>query len=157
MNGLRVCVVESKAVRVYIRALRSERDFTQDAVADAIHVARRTYIAWEAGNAIKDIKAPVLIRAIKFLGGAFEHLGSFDDKTEAQITKMARDWVALSPAEQAEATRLRQKVEYVVAKGDDDPVRLGQVIQRLRADAQADPAVLDMVMAYLDGRRSSPR
>jgi DNA-binding XRE family transcriptional regulator len=155
MEILRIGMAESNAVRAYIRTLRSERNLSQDVVADAIHVARRTYIAWEAGNTIKDIKAPALIRAIKFLGGAFDHLGSFENASEEQATQMARDWVRFTPEQQAQVTRIREKIEYVVAKGEDDPVKLGQVIQQLRADAQTDPAVLDMVMAYLDGRRSA--
>lgn len=150
-------VSESDAVRSYIRTLRSEQSISQDTVADAIRMARRTYIAWEAGAGIKDIKAPALIRVIKFLGGAFEHLEELDTATDTRAEQMARDWVHLTPDQKTQFKRIQRKFRRVIELGEDDPNRLEQVVERLRADARADPALLDMVMAYLDGRRSSPR
>lgn len=146
-------VAGSDAIRAYIAALRLGQGYSQDVLADAIGMARRTYIAWETGET-KDIKAPPIIRAIKFLGGAFGHLAELDNATEEEAGQKARDWLRMTPAERAQVERIHTKLRRVIEIGDEDPERLEQVIERLRADARADPAVLDMVVAYLDGRRS---
>lgn len=148
-------VSASDAVRVYIRTLRDAQEISQDTVADAIRMARRTYTAWEAGTEIKDIKAPALIRAIKFLDGAFDHLEELENATDDRAEQLARDWVRLTPEQRAQVGRMRTKFRRVIELGDNDPARLEQVVQRLRTDARTDPAVLDVVIAYLDGRRSS--
>jgi transcriptional regulator with XRE-family HTH domain len=148
-------VSASDAVRVYIRTLRDAQEISQDTVADAIRMARRTYTAWEAGTEIKDIKAPALIRAIKFLGGAFDHLEELENATDDHAEQLARDWIKLTPEQRVQVGRIHSKFRRVIELGDNDPARLEQVVQRLRNDARTDPAVLDVVIAYLDGRRSS--
>lgn len=154
LGGAGVEVVASAdTLRAYIAALRQGQGYSQDLVADSIGMARRTYIAWETGET-KDIKAPVIIRAIKFLGGAFKHLAELDEITEAEAEQKARDWLKLTPEQRAQEERIQAKFKRVIELGEQDPERLEQVIERLRSDAHADPAILDMVLAYLDGRRS---
>lgn len=154
MTELEILVSDSDAIRAYVARLRSGSGLSQEALAETIGMARRTYIEWETG-ATKDIKAPALIRAIKALGGAFTHLGLLDDATEEKGRQIADEWLHLSPEQRMQVERIQSKFERVIALGDDDPARLEQVIERLRADARGDPAVLDIVIAYLDGRRSS--
>ena len=148
-------VSASDAVRVYIRTLRDVQEISQDTVADAIRMARRTYTAWEAGTEIKDIKAPALIRAIKFLGGAFNHLEALEDASDAQAEQIARNWLKLTPDQQMQVGRIQHKFQRAIELGEDDPARLEQVVERLRLDVRSDPVVLDVVMAWLDGRRSN--
>jgi DNA-binding XRE family transcriptional regulator len=148
-----ITMASADALRSYIVALRQGQGYSQDTVADRVGMARRTYIAWETGE-IKDIKAPVVIRAIKFLGGAFKHLAELDDVTEEEAAKKARDWLSLTSDQRAQEERIQAKFRRVIELGEQEPERLEQVIERLRSDARADPAILDVVMAYLDGRRS---
>lgn len=153
MFTLRVDVSDSDVVRAYITTLRKEQHISQEAVAGAIPMALRTYKAWEGGST-KDIKVPLAIRAIKFLGGTVEHLWEMDIATEASAAQLARDWARLTPEQRVQASQFEAKFRRVIALGEQDPVKLEQVIERLRADAQADPAVLDLVLVWLDGRRS---
>lgn len=146
-------VSESDALRAYIATLRSRRGLSQDALADAIGMGRRTYIAWETGET-KDIKTPLVIRAIKVLNGAFEHLGLLDNATEEDGRRIADEWAQLSPEQQIQMQRIQSKAQRIIELNEHDPARLEQVVARLREDASTDPAVLDMVLAYLDGRRS---
>ena len=143
----------SNAIRAYITTLRAEQKISQDKLAGAIGLAPRTYKAWEKGT-IKDMKVPLIIRAIRFLGGDFEHLGELDQVDTARAEQMARDWLALTKEQRAQAIRIQAKFQRVVELGEHDPVRLRQVVEQLRADAESDPAVLDAITAYLDGRRS---
>lgn len=154
MFTLETFVSESDAIRAYVERLRNGRSMSQELLAETIGMARRTYIAWETGET-KDIKAPALIRAIKVLGGAFTHLGLLEDAPEEKGRQIADEWLRLSPEQQAQVERIHSKFERVIALDDDDPVRLEQVIARVRSDARGDPAVLDVVIAYLDGRRSN--
>lgn len=149
VSGLAMSV--SGAIRVYIATLRDEQHISQDALADAIGMPPRTYKAWESGPT-EDIKAPYVIRAIKALGGAFEHLADLEDEDSA--ARLARDWVRLSPDQRQQVSQIQAKAQRVIELGEKDPAKLEQVIERLRADAQADPVVLDMVLVWLDGRRS---
>ncbi|KAB8140739.1 helix-turn-helix transcriptional regulator [Chloroflexia bacterium SDU3-3] len=137
-------MAESDALRLYLITLRSRQNISQDKVADTIGMARRTYKAWELGET-KDIKVPWAVRAIKFLGGSLEHLGILDTVSEEEGEKLALDWLALPPDQR----------NPLPEQNHHDSVKLTHVIERLRADAQHDPSVLDMVIAYLDGRRSS--
>lgn len=147
-------VAGSDALRAYISTLRSVQGYSQDAVADSIGIARRTYIAWETGET-KDIKAPLIIRAIKLLGGAFGHLADLDEATEEEAERKAREWLKMTPEERAQVERIHAKFRRVIEIGDQDPERLEQVVEQIRADARADPAILDLVLAYMAGRRSS--
>lgn len=130
MLGMRLSVTEADAVRAYIRGLRSERDISQDIVAEAIHMPRRTYIAWEAGNTTKDIKAPALIRVVKFLGGNFNDLSELDTASEAEAEQMARKWVRLDIEQRAQAIVEQAQQENKV------PDTLA-FVRQLRADPDA--------------------
>lgn len=144
---------EAAALRAYIAALRSEQHISQDDLAEAIGMPPRTYKAWESGPT-EDIKAPFAIRAIKFLGGALEHLADFDRLSPSDAEQLARDWLRLTPDQRRQAVRIQSKFRRVIELSEQDPTQMERVVTRLRADAQADPAVLDLVMAWLDGRRS---
>lgn len=147
-------VSEADAIRAYISTLRAGRGMSQDALASQIGMAPRTYKAWETGET-KDIKIPRVLRAIRVLGGTFDHLEELDNATEDDAKRLAREWVQLTPEQQEQVTRLRSKVRRVIELSEQDPDRLEQVIERLRSDARADPAILDLVLAYIDGRRSA--
>lgn len=154
MLGTGTSMASADALRSYIAALRQEQGYSQNTVANSIGMAPRTYIAWETGET-QDIKAPVVIRAIKFLGGAFKHLAELDEASEEEAAQKARDWLKLTPEQRAQEERIQAKMRRVIELSDEDPERMEQVVARLRSDARADPAILDMVLAYLDGRRSS--
>lgn len=55
------------ALRGFVIRLRDGRGVSQDKLADAIGMPRRTYIAWETGE-IKDLKAPPLLKILQELG-----------------------------------------------------------------------------------------
>lgn len=149
-------VSSSDAIRSYIMTLRVDQKISQDSLADAIGMARRTYIAWETGE-IKDIKVPLVVRAIKRLGGALEHLGVLDEADEVAGRDLALRWLRLAPDQRAQMGRIQAKLDRVIELGEGDPLKLVEVINRLRDDVQHDPIILDLVLSYLDGRRSAPR
>jgi transcriptional regulator with XRE-family HTH domain len=149
----RLDVSDSDVIRAYIVALRTEQRISQESVANAIGMAKRTYQAWE-NRQTKDIKIPLAIRAVRFLGGSLEHLEEIDQATEAEAERTARDWLKLTPEQKAQASRIQSKFRRVIELGEQEPEKLEQVIERLRADARTDPALLDVIIAYLDGRRS---
>lgn len=144
----------SEALRGFIAHLRRESKVSQQALADEIGVARNTYIAWERGGT-KDLKVPLMIKALRFFGVPLEHLealGQVDTEEEGQ--QLAAAWLRLTPDERAQEARIHAKFRRMIELADDDPKRMEQVIERMRTDARADPAILDVIEAYLDGRRS---
>jgi transcriptional regulator with XRE-family HTH domain len=149
----RLDVSDSDVIRAYIVALRTEQRVSQESVANAIGMAKRTYQAWE-NRQTKDIKIPLAIRAVRFLGGSLEHLEEIDQATEAEAERTARDWLKLTPEQKNQASRIQAKFRRVIELGEQDSEKLEHVIERLRADARTDPALLDVIIAYLDGRRS---
>lgn len=85
--------MSSDALRSYIRTLRQERKVSQGALAERIGVAPRTYKAWETGGT-KDIKAPFLVRAIRYLRGSFDQVAEISDNaTSEEGAQMALDWL----------------------------------------------------------------
>lgn len=54
----------SDALRGYLSHLREENKVSQKTLADAMGIARNTYIAWETGET-KDLKVPLMIRAMR--------------------------------------------------------------------------------------------
>jgi len=149
------CVMAySEALRGFISHLRKEQKISQKALAEAIGIARGTYIAWETGET-KDLKVPLMVRALQFFGVPLERLEAIGEaETEDEGRQIADDWLKMPPDERAQAERIRTKFRAIVEIGEQDPERLEQVIERLRADARGDPAILDMVLAYMDGRRT---
>lgn len=148
------CVMAySDALRGYIVEMRTRQRVSQRAVAEAIGIARNTYIAWEKGHT-KDIKTPLVVRAVRFLGGMLDHLALLES-AEEQGRQVAREWLALPAEQRQQMARIESKFQKVIALSDEDPERLIQIIERLRNDARADPAILDIVLAYIDGRKGS--
>ena len=140
---------------MYITTLRQAQNINQDRLAEAMGIARRTYLAWESGET-KDIKTPLLIRALRFLGGSFNHLALLDGASEDAARTLAEDWLMRrSGAQQQHSDQPPGEVRRVIEIGIEEPERLDQIIDRLRSDARADPLILDLVLAYLDGRRSN--
>lgn len=108
----------AEAIRAYIVELRRERHVTIDALADAIDMPRRTYIEWEQGRT-KDIKAPFVIRAIRFLHGSIAHLEQLDKLTAAEASELARRAAAMSDTELDEAIAILERLR-------DDPPALAR-------------------------------
>lgn len=150
-----VCTMAyADALRGYISHLREEKGTSQRELAEAMGIARNTYIAWETGET-KDLKAPLLIRALRFLSVPLEHLEELvDAETEEEGRALANRWLQFTPEQQAQANRIAVKLDRVIELGEQDPERLIQIVNRLRADSQNDSALLDMIIGYLDGRRS---
>ena len=142
------------ALRGYISHLREENKVSQKTLAEAMGIARNTYIAWETGET-KDLKVPLMIRAMRFFRVPLEHLEELADaETEDQGRQIADTWLKMTPEQQAQVSRMQTKLGRIIELGEQDPARLEQAVERLRADAQADPVILDLVMVWLDGRRS---
>lgn len=142
------------ALRGYLSHLREQRGIPQWQLAEAMGIARNTYISWETGET-RDLKVPRLIRALRFFGVPLDYLEKLGEaETEEEGRKLADDWLKMTPDQQAQAARIQTKFQRIIELGEQDPAKLEQVIERLRADAQTDPALLDLVLVWLDGRRS---
>jgi transcriptional regulator with XRE-family HTH domain len=57
------------ALRAYIREIRIGRKVTQDELAEAMGLSRRTLIDWEMGRT-EEVKSVPLFRAISYLGAS---------------------------------------------------------------------------------------
>lgn len=142
------------ALRGYVSHLREGNKVSQRTLADAMEIARNTYISWKTGET-KDLKYPLLMRALRFFGVPAEHLSKLADlETEEEGRQLADSWLVMSPEQRQQVERIQTKLDRVIALSEHDPERLEVVIARLRNDALSDPAILDLVMAWLDGRRS---
>lgn len=150
-----VCTMAyADALRGYISHLRERQDVPQWKLAEAMGIARNTYLAWETGET-KDLKVPRLVRALRFFGVPLEYLEQLGAaETEEQGRQLAEEWLNMSPEQRAQASRIESKFQKVIELSEQDPDQIIQIINRLRADAQSDPALLDTVIGYLDGRRS---
>jgi len=144
------------ALRGYITRLREKQGVSQRALAEAMGVARNTYLLWETGDT-KDLKTPLVVRALRFLGVPLDQLEQLvGAETEEEGQQLADSWIESTKEGRTKLARIEDKFRRVIELSDEEPERVRQVIERLRADARSDPAILDIVMAYLDGRRSRP-
>lgn len=139
VRGLLV-TTDSDAIRAYISTLRAGRSLSQDDVAAAMGLARRTYIEWETGGT-SDLKAPPLVRAIQFLQGRFEHLGMLIGGTEADGERLAQ--VQLSGVGASILDELLT---------NDDGRRA--ILERVYLMTK-DPELRGQIRGYLDGIESS--
>lgn len=144
----------SDPLRAYIITLRKLQGFSQGDAAALAGVARRTWIAWESGE-IVDIKVSTARRAIEALGGSFSHLDLLgDDATVEEAISLAQKWLDLAPELRAELSDAGSKLARIAALSRENPDKLEQVIAELRLDARVDPQLLDLLTAFLAGRRS---
>lgn len=142
------------ALRGYLSHLRVEKKVSQRTLAEVMGIARNTYISWETGDT-KDLKVPSFIKALRFFEAPLEHLEQLADvETEEEGRRIADEWLRMPPDQQAQVARMQAKLGRIIELGEKDPERLEQIVSRLRADAESDPLILDLVMAWLDGRRS---
>src|SRR4051812_26776845 len=137
-------------LRSYVATLREGRGLTQPEAAKAAGIKPRTYISWENGEVSKiDIE---LIRSIvRALGGMFAHLDQVLEMTPEQARALAASWVALSDEERAKAQSGAGKLERIVALSADDPLKLDDVLRRVRDAARDNPEVLQLISGYLAG------
>lgn len=63
------------AIRGYVIKIREHVGISQDRLAERIGMPVRTYIAWETGET-KDIKAPLLLKALQVFGVPFAPIPS---------------------------------------------------------------------------------
>lgn len=108
--GVAATEATAEALRAYIVGLRKHRGVTIDALAEAIRMPRRTYIAWEQRET-KDIKTPFALRAVRFLGGSVRVLETLDQITPEQAAIMAADPTNLSDEELERAIKLYESLQ----------------------------------------------
>jgi transcriptional regulator with XRE-family HTH domain len=140
----------SDPLRAYISALRDARGMTQPEVGIAAGIKPRTYISWETGEVAK-IDAEVLRLVVRAVGGLWEHLDRVMDMAPAEARALALSWAALSPEEQEKAKSAVTKLERIVALSADDPLKLDDVLRRVRDAARDNPDVLQLISGYLAG------
>jgi len=117
----------SDALRGYLSHLREENKVSQKTLADAMGIARNTYIAWETGET-KDLKVPLMIRAMRFLHVPLEHLDELADaETEEQGRAIAESWLKMTPEQQAQVDRMQVKLGRIIELGEQDPAKLEQI------------------------------
>ena len=155
--------MSADAMRAYIRRRRDLLGYTQEGLAKAIGVPYPTYRDFESG-ATRELKASLFARVVEILNIPIEHIKklgkeiSLDEAGQLATDVLSQEdyELKLTPEQRTQVNRIQAKLWRVTELGEQDPEKLEHVIERLRADAHADPALLDLVMAYLDGRRSRP-
>lgn len=157
MPAVAMTLKRTEPLRAYILTLREARGLSQEEVAKGVGIHPRTYTSWENGQT-KELKLDTARSLIRLLGGWFEHLEHIDEISAEEARALAVEWLNLTPAEQEAARTSVGKLKRIVALTCDDPDQLVEVVNRLRKDAQANPAILDLVLGYLDGvsTRSRP-
>lgn len=147
----------------YIRTLRVELRLTQEVVieraAEQLHGRKiDSTTLWRIETGQKRTRSDILAAVVAAVQGDSEDVAKLMRNPDATIADGRQAALArLTPEQETQVSRMQTKLRRVIELADTDPVKLEHVIEQLRADAQADPAILDMVMAYLDGRRSSTR
>jgi transcriptional regulator with XRE-family HTH domain len=127
----------AEAVRTYIITLRTRQRISQEVVADAVGLTRRAYIMWETGET-KDIKLPILMRALRAVGGWVEHLNQISEASEDEAKAVADAWLELSAVE--------RKALRTMFSSDDGR---SQVLRSV-AELTDDPEVQTRLRGYLD-------
>lgn len=140
-------------MRAYIRRRRGLMGYTQESLAEAIGAPYPTYRDFESG-ATYEIRAGLFARLVDVLNIPLDHIRKLSRGISVdEASDLALEWLKQEQALQVQ--QFQGKLRRVIELGEQDPERMERVIERLRSDARADPEVLDLVMAYLDGRRSS--
>lgn len=139
--------VSADALRGYITTLRNGRNFTQQQLADAIRMAKRTYISWETGHT-KDIKTPYLLRALKVLNGSVDQVAELvDSSTKADGEGLAKDWLAQNPQ------ILRLAEEVVRHEPSRERLAIGlEVVADLVRRGLVVPSALEQIEDLLSSR-----
>lgn len=143
-------------LRAYVIALRKAAGLSQEAVAKDLGLTRGAYIKWETGET-QDIKLSSARRLLRLLGGALEHLDDLEFMNVEQARELAERWRSTPEDEKPAALRAQAKLRRVIELSDDDPISFERLIEQLRDDSRADPALLDAISGYLDGRRAGRR
>lgn len=141
-------------LRAYVITLRKLRRVSQQQAADELGLSRRAYFSWERGET-QDITLGRARKLIALVEGSFEHLDTIDSLSIDEARALTIEWAQLPVEQQRSLSRARQRLQRIIALAEDDPARLERVVEQLRADARADPHVLDLITIYLDGRRSA--
>jgi transcriptional regulator with XRE-family HTH domain len=142
--------VQGDGVRGYIRALRDGRGVTQGQLALAIGLKERAYSLWETGKT-EEIKATLLLRALRVLRGSFQFLGLLEDASTEEGERLARSWLALTPEQQQMADEFAANMAALAALPDQE--RVMRLLTDLRREAQFDATVLMVLEDLLQGRR----
>lgn len=143
-------VVTGDGVRGYIRALRDGRGYTQEQLAVAIGLKKRAYSLWETGGT-EEIKATLLLRALRILRGSFQFLGLLENATAEEGQRLAQSWLAMKPEHQQLADEFAESVAALAALPDQ--ARVMRLLADLRKEAQFDADVINAFEDLLRGRQ----
>src|SRR5436305_346224 len=83
------------AVTAYLREIRSQKDISQKALADAMGLSLRQTNRWET-EGTEGIKADALMRAVSFLGASIQHVMTLfarEDATAEDGQRLALEWL----------------------------------------------------------------
>lgn len=125
-------MASADAIRSYIITLRTRQDISQEDVADAIGLTRRAYIYWEK-KTTRDIKLPIVVKALEAVNGWVGHLGQLATASENEARDLANAWLNLSPKERQAFNDLlseeagRQRLIRSALEVTDDPVLQGRL------------------------------
>jgi transcriptional regulator with XRE-family HTH domain len=142
--------VQGDGVRGYIRTLRDGRGYTQEQLALAIGLKERAYSLWETGKT-EEIKATLLLRALRILRGSFQFLGLLENASAEEGERLARSWLALKPEQQQLADEFAVNMAALASLPDQE--RVMRLLTDLRREAQYDVEVLNVMEDLLRGRR----
>lgn len=142
------------AISTYLRVLREEQKLTQAKAAAQAGVSSKTLERWERG--VNEPSVSSLAQLIPILQGSIEdalHLLVNPHATAVDGEHVARQW--LQQAQRQQTTDKAKNITSPRSITSVDQTQLEKVIERLRAESLSDPALPDVIMAFLEGRRSS--
>jgi transcriptional regulator with XRE-family HTH domain len=147
-----VGTVSADAIRGYFIGLRRGR-YSQQVVADAVGLSRRAWIDYETGKT-KEIGSTVMLAALRFLQGSFDHLRELaDDKAsekygltlaQRRLEEIAAGEVAAlrDTVSEEEFSQFLREIDALVEESSRSLPRLRDLLQRARrkGDDQPPPA-----------------
>lgn len=150
-----------QAVGAYLRQLRDRRGYTQAQVRDFVEALGNwpldlsTLTRVESGQSFAG--GELIVALLNVLNGSVRDVFRLQrnlDATKADGIQAANSWADKTLELDNEARRAPSLLSQIIELSDDDPEKMRQVIESLRADSRADPHLLDQVQTFLAGRRS---
>lgn len=103
--------MDQKRIGSFLRALRTERQLTQEQLAEALHVTARTVSRWETGSNMPDIST--LVELAEFYQVSIPEIIDGERKCEALDTEAKETALKLSDYAEAMNQRIRHRLFWL--------------------------------------------
>lgn len=142
-----------EAIATYLYELRKGQKLSRAKLAAALNTTENTI--WRIERKQQEPTGVLLLSLLQSLQGSWGHIQQLlaPGVTEDEGRRLAREWLTYTPEQRKQAERIGQNIAFVVTAGMHDPAKFQRVIAQLRQDADADPAILDLIEGILIGRR----